>query len=62
MADEIRLSGSAGYNYSLVRTPVGAAQFRRYAAVDRHRLLRGAQQRMIEYGQDIPAQGAAEVF
>ena len=33
----------------------------RYAAVGR-RLLRDAQQRMIQYGQDIPAQGAAEVF
>jgi len=34
----------------------------RCAAVGRRRLLRGAQQRMMGYGQDIPAQGAAEVL
>jgi|ERR1017187_972971 hypothetical protein len=34
-ADEIRLSGGAGYNYSLVRTPIGAAQFRRYVHTPR---------------------------
>ena len=34
----------------------------RYAAVGRGGLLRGAQQRIMAHGQDLPAQGAAEVF
>ena len=39
-----------------------AAQRDRYAAAVRDGLLRGAQYRMLANGQDIPAQGAAEVF
>ena len=34
----------------------------RYAALSRGELLRGAQQRMMAHGQDIPPQGAAEIF
>ena len=34
----------------------------RYATLSRPGLLRGAQQRMMAHGQDIPPQGAAEIF
>ena len=46
---------------SALRAPV-AAERKRYAAVGWGHVLRGAQQRMIKYGQDIPAQGTAEVL
>jgi hypothetical protein len=49
-------------NSGELRPPSFAAYAQRYAALSRGELLRGAQQRMMAHGQDIPPQGAAEIF
>lgn len=61
-----------GYNFRSNGRAISAAPYqlfvparrspRRYAAVGRRGLLRGAQQRMMAHGQDIPAQETAEIL